>query len=378
MSQNMPNGAGICYQKNERGLFEFQPMVSDTNWSYESIRWLAYMETMPPFNSMVTIRHALNGGEYEVKIDGRTYRVDGYTVLDGQEYFFEYDGCRFHKHTCVNSLRSNVQQKNDSQRNIDLNKRGILLRIFECDWMKMKVPVRVNVSKFFSRKNISASEIMQAVVNDEFYGIIRCDISSPPSVVEHFTKLNHPPIFTHMQIEEDMIGTSMKNLLKERKVKYPLDKQLTLVFNHKQYVLNTDLAKFYIEKGMLLTNLTLAIEYTKSRPLAGFIDTVTKKRKEATRIGDKNLQNTWKLVNNSSYGRMTLNLMKRRKYKYVLPANAPTLDDNPFVTNVYPVQGEFETGYIEVAEKKRRTTDKVPGLFIRFYLLFFFISQNHY
>ena len=361
MSQNMPNGAGICYQKNEKGLFDFQPMVSDVNWSYESIRWLAYMETQPPFNSSVSIKHALNGGEYEVKVNGRSYRVDGYAVIDDQEYFLEYDGCRFHKHSCVNSIRSNIPQKDDSQRNIDLSSRGTLLRIYECIWLKMKVQVKVNISKFFARKDINANEIMNAVASGDFYGIIRCDIASPPSVIEHFGKLNHPPIFTHMHVDEDMVGNSMKNLLKEKNVKYPLEKQLTLVFHHKQYVLNTDLARFYLEKGMELTNLTLAVEYTKSKPLANFIETVTKKRKEATRIGDQNLQNTWKLVNNSSYGRMTLNLTKRRKYKYVLPKNAPTLDDNPFITNVYPVQGEFETGYMEVAEKKRRTTDKVPG-----------------
>ena len=361
MSQNMPNGPGFCYQKNEQEKFDFEPMVSDSNWSYESIRWLAYMESRPPFNSMVTIRHALNGGEYEAKIDGRSYRVDGYAEFDGKKYFFEYDGCRFHRHTCVTSLRSNIPRRNDSQRNKDLSSLGVLLQTFECEWFKIKVPVKVNISKFFGKKNICENQIMKAIANDEFYGIIRCDISSPPSVIEHFSQLNHPPIFAHMQIEECMIGSAMKNILSARNVKYPLDKQLTLVFHHKQYVLNTDLAKFYMEKGMNLTNLTLALEYTRCKPLAHFVETVTAKRKEATRIGDNNLQNTWKLVNNSSYGRMTLNLLKRRGYKYVKPSNAPTLDDNPFVTNVYPVQGEFETGYLEVTQKKRRTTDQVPG-----------------
>ena len=361
MSQNMPNGAGICYEKNEIGLFEFQPMVGDTNWSYESIRWLTYMEKRPPFNSTISIRHALNGGEQEVKVEGRRYRVDGYAELNGTKYFFEYDGCRFHRHSCVNSLRSNIQQRDDSQRNKDLKKLGVLIQIFECEWFKVKEPVNVKISKFFARKNIQANEIMEAIVSDQFYGIIRCDIFSPPSVVDHFSKLNHPPIFTHIQVDENMVGSVMKDILAEKKIKYPLEKQLTLVFNQDQYVLSTDLAKFYIEKGMKLTNLTLAIEYTRSKPLANFIKTVTEKRKEATRIGDNNLQNTWKLVNNSSYGRMTLNLMKRRKHKYVKPANAPTLDDNPFVTNVYPVQGEFETGFMEVTQKKRRTIDKVPG-----------------
>ena len=112
---------------------------------------------------------------------------------------------------------------------------------------------------------------------------------------------------------------------------------------------------------MLLTNLTLAVEYTKSKPLADFVHTVTENRKEATRRGDENLQNTWKLIMNSCYGRSSLNLLKRRQYKYVSARDAPTLDDNPFVTNVSPVEGEFETGLYEITQKKRNTTDQVPG-----------------
>ena len=361
MSRHMPNGAGICYQPNKNGLFQFQPMLSHCNWSYESIRWLAYMETCEPFYSKVKIQHALNGGEKEIKINGRTYFVDGYAELNGIKYFLEFDGCRFHRHNCINSLRSNLPQKDDTQRNRDLNSVGVLLRTYECDWLKIKAKPKINISQFFGRKNICANEIMGAVANESFYGIIRCDIKSPPHVIEHFSKLNHPPIFAHKSLEEDMVGSKMKEVLKERSAKFPLEKQLTLVFHHEQYVLNTDLAKFYMDKGMLLTNLTLAVEYTKSKPLANFVHTVTEQRKEATRRGDQNLQNTWKLIMNSCYGRSSLNLTKRRRYKYVIPKDAPTVDDNPFVTNVSPVNGEFETGFVEVTEKKRTTTDRVPG-----------------
>ena len=361
MSQNMPNGPGVCYQKNEQGLFEYQPMVSGGSWSYESMRWLAYMETQPPFNSTVKIQHALNGGEKEINISGRRYKVDGYAEIGGTKYLLEFDGCRFHRHSCLNSLRSNIPQKDDRQRNKDLSSVGVLLRIYECEWLKLKPDVKINIGNFFGRKNICATEIMDAVANGVFYGIIRCDIYSPPSVIDHFTKLNHPPIFAHVCLEEDMVGSSMKSLLKERGAKYPLEKQLSLVFHHKEYTMTTDLARFYLEMGMELSNLTLAIEYTKSKPLAKFVETVTEKRKEATRLGDDHLQNTWKLIMNSSYGRTTLNLLKRRAFKYVKPSEAPTLDENPFTMNVCPVQGEFETNFVEVCQKKRQTTDKVPG-----------------
>ena len=373
MSQNLPDGPGFCYQRKENGKFDFQSMLSNSNWSYESIRWLAYMETQPPFRTdskQIRIRHVLNGGEQLVKVNGNEYLVDGYAKIDDVQYFLEYDGCRFHHHNCITSMRSTLLKKDDSKRNIDLKKAGVLLQIFECDWMKLKSSVSCenNVSDFFARKDIEATEIMDAIINDRFYGIIRVDIKSPGHVVDHFLKINHPPIFAHKHIEKEMIGASMQTLLNERKARFPLDKQLTLVFNHDQYVLTTDMAKFYLEKGMELSNLTLAIEYTRSTPLANFVNTVTEKRKEATRIGDQNLQNTWKLISNSSYGRMTLNLMKRNTYKYVKIKDAPTIDENVFLTNVHPVEGEYETGYVEVTCKKRRTVDKVPGNYYMNYI----------
>ena len=366
MSQNLPNGPGICYQPDANGIFDFQPMISSGNWSYESLWWLSYMQSLPPFRTetrQINIQHILNGGEKEIVIEGRRYRVDGYAEIDGIKYFLEFDGCRFHRHTCVNSLRSTLPQKDDSQRNLDLEKAGVLLKTFECEWLAVKKNVSVEniVSTFFGRSNIMADDIMSAIKNDKFYGLIRCDLKSPQSVVDHFLKMNHPPIYAHKSIEKDMIGSTMQKLLDERGVKYPLEKQLTLVFNHDQYLMTTDLAKFYLEKGLELSNLTLAIEYTKSRPLANFVETVTEKRKEATRIGDQHLQNTWKLISNSSYGRMSLNLLKRRKYDFKKASEAPTVDDKPLIMHVTPVQGEFPTEYVEITRKKKITTDKVPG-----------------
>ena len=362
----MPNGAGYCYEKKDNGLFDFEPMVSTAGWSYESLNWLNFMESQSPFRTsekQVRIRHALNGGEVEVTVNSRVYRVDGYADIDGKEYYLEFDGCRYHDHDCKTSQESNLKKKCDTQRNNDLRSRGQLIQIYECEWLQIKAKMNFinTISCFFARKDISEQDILSAVRSGEFYGIIRVDIKSPQAVIDHFMKVKFPPIFAHISIEEEMVGPEMRSQLKNRGCKYPLNDQLTLVFNRDQYVLTTDLAMFYMQKGMKLSNLTLAIEYTKSQPLKKFIDTVTSKRIEATMTGDTNLQNTWKLVSNSCYGRLSLNLKKRRKYKYTNLSAAPTIDDNPFITNITPVVGEFETDCVEVTRKNRRITDKVPG-----------------
>ena len=364
--QEMPNGAGLCYQQDENGLFECQPMLSNSSWSYESIYWLCYMESQPPFRTrdrQTRIRHALNGGEVQVSIDGRFYYVDGYAVIDGVKYLLEFDGCRYHSHNCSTSTASNLKHKNDTQRNSDLRKIGVFIQTFECDWLAIKPNVNFtnSISTFFGRKNISGNEILAAVADGSFFGIIRADIKSPQAVIDHFMKVRFPPVFAHVCIEENMVAPAMLELLKQQKVKFPLKNQLSLVFNHDQYLLTTELARFYLSKGMQITNITLALEYTRSKPLEKFIKTITSKRKQATLTGDTNLQNTWKLVNNSCYGRLSLNLLKRRTYKYVNLRDAPVIDENPFITSVTPVVGEFDTGLIEVTGKHRKILDRVPG-----------------
>ena len=364
--QDLPNGAGFCYRQNKNGLFESEPMISKATWSYESIHWLCYMETQPPFRTndrQIRIRHALNGGEVQVSIDGHSYNLDGYAEIDGVKYLLEFDGCRYHSHSCCTSLNSTLNQKDDTQRNTDLGKIGKFIQIFECEWLEMKSNVSYthSVSKFFGRKDIAEIEILNAVADGSFFGFIRADIKSPQNVIDHFMKVRFPPIFAHVCVEESMLAPAMLEILKRQQVKFPLKQQLSLVFNHKQYILTTELARFYLNKGMEISNVTLAVEYTRSKPLEKFIKTITEKRKQATLTGDTNLQNTWKLVNNSCYGRLSLNLLKRRTHKYVKIQDAPIVDENPFITSVAPVVGEFETGFVEITRKKRRTTDRVPG-----------------
>ena len=157
-----------------------------------------------------------------------------------------------------------------------------------------------------------------------------------------------------------MLSPKMAAEIDRRKIKFPLNKQLTLTFNASNYLLTSDLAQFYLSKGMQLSNLKVAIEYNKDQPLASFVNLVTDKRKEATRLRDNNLQNTYKLCMNSCYGKTGLNLDKLKRYLYVKPSKL-SLHIGPRTQHFQPVHGEFETEYIEVVKKRHRVTDSVPG-----------------
>ena len=366
MRQNLPNGPGVCYEKNKNGHFEYKSMMTTSNFSIECIRWLHFMNEQEPFKN-VQIQHALNRGEKQIQVGNKFYYVDGYCVVENEKFFFEFNGCRYHSCSCDVSKKSKIR-RNDVQKEKDLSSIGTLIVMKECEWDEFCKTTKPEYSlpNFLGRKNIKESEIFAAVVNGTFYGLIQCDISSPDHVIEHFLKLNHPPIFNHVEIDREMLSTKMTEQLDSRNIKFPLEKQLTLTFNATEYLLTTDLAQFYISKGMILSNLKIAIEYSKDQPLAAFVNLVTEKRKEATRIRDNNLQNTYKLCMNSCYGKTGLNLDKLRKHVYVKPSNL-SKHIGPRTQHFCPVNGEFDSDYIEVVKKRHRVTDTIPGKFIQIF-----------
>ena len=71
---------------------------------------------------------------------------------------------------------------------------------------------------------------------------------------------------------------------------------------HVIYTLSYDLFKlfkFYKNIGMEITNLQLAIQYSKDKPLKRFIEKMVECRKQADRNNQKDLVQIYKLVVNS-------------------------------------------------------------------------------
>ena len=247
----------------------------------------------------------------EDKLRSKMYKPDGYLKIDDKEYFFEYDGCHFHEcpHNCPTYLRakhdSQFEPRSVTERNAFYESRGQLFTITSCEWNRIRStvgPFKNYTSIFFNRKNIRENEIFEKIKSGDFFGLVLCDVRSPEAVKEKFSKINFPPVFCHLPIEETMIHADYLQILKDRKTQFPLDRVLTLTYEAKNLLLTTETAKFYMELGLELSNITKAYEYEKAYPLAHFVKEVTEQRKAATRSGNKALQDVFKLVMNSSYG----------------------------------------------------------------------------
>ena len=165
-------------------------------------------------------------------------------TIENVTWFLFYNGCYYHTGCSCNISKSSEVAKNNHDKDEKIKricqKYGRYVSITECAWKKNKQPYKNYTSKFLHRKSdIQEEEIFDAIMNDEFFGIVQCDLTSPESVVKHFSKLNFPPIFRKVQLSEDMVQPKVIKDHEKLKERLATD-QLTLTFNAKGYLLTTE------------------------------------------------------------------------------------------------------------------------------------------
>lgn len=163
-------------------------------------------------------------------------------------YYYTFKRCYYHAGCyCKTSQTSKIASQNknkDAKTKAICQKYGRYVSVTECHWKKNTLPYTNYTSKFLHRSSdIEEKEIIDAILKDEFFGIVECDITSPDSVVKHFSKLNFPPIFQKVHLTEDMVQPKLINDSDDLKRRLETD-QLTLTFNAKKYLLTTEASKY--------------------------------------------------------------------------------------------------------------------------------------
>ena len=316
MRMDMPVGPGIYYEKTGP-FFTWEPLMDPRKkkYSFEAIEWLNKMEfdLRNPDGSRNVIHHAMNSGEREFKETFhchitnknklRVYKPDGYALINGVQHFFEYDGCYDHIciHNCSVSRKSRRNKtRDDNTRNDFYRKHGILHTMTSCQWKKQRPALKfpIHTSVFFNQKRITEQKILNKVKSGKFFGLVKLDLKSPQNVIDKFLKLHFPPIFRHLNIDPEMIHEEYKKKMTSQSRKFDNLSVLSQTFHADQILITTEMALFYHKLGLNLSNLTMAIEFEKDRPFAGFVNQITEQRKKATRAGNKPLQDIFKLVMN--------------------------------------------------------------------------------
>ena len=156
--------------------------------------------------------------------------------LNLSKHFFLFNGCFWHRHHCKTSRESIHVQNNPERQNkfekIEglCSKYGNLHLIFGCEWdqLRKNIAIQKPFSVFFERKHVKESELVTAILNDQLFGLVKCNIHSPDHVIDRYMRVNYPPITSRVSPEEDMIGEHIRNRLKRSRKKIA-NNQLTQV-----------------------------------------------------------------------------------------------------------------------------------------------------
>jgi G:T-mismatch repair DNA endonuclease (very short patch repair protein) len=286
MMQDMPTGSPIRRRSENNFRPEFTEKYGRMAWT-----WLEYISQ----RDGIKIEHKYNGGEH--RVGQHNLPVDGF--YREEKTIFQFHGCLFHGHNChitsnvdynpINGKSLEELREDTKEKERYITKLGFKLIVkYECEWMREQ-KVDKDIHDFVKRlefrdmsKNISMSEsqIVEALLNDEFFGLIECDISVPPNLYDKFSEMS--PIFKNTTISREDLGEHMRQYVEEKKSLLQPRRMLIGSLRGTKILLLSTLAKWYLEHGLEITKVYQIIQYIPSRCFESFGHSVT----EARRSGD--------------------------------------------------------------------------------------------
>ena len=246
---DLPLGPGTILLPEEnsnlwKGSFLAPKSNGSSKWSFQSIEWLQWIEKrMQATHPGLIIKTFFKGGEERLLDDsfGQIY-LDGYAVYQGRKYAFEYNGCAWHY--CIHCGRNPEKRLEEEKRqrkeiiflniNFDLYIQSLSRIIREkvdvleikssCQWNQEKVSYGDITPELFRYNNrrLTIEEIEDEILQNRLFGICKIDIMIPPERRSKWQARNFPPIITKKCLSEDQISDEMRNLLRQKKTKFPL------------------------------------------------------------------------------------------------------------------------------------------------------------
>ena len=318
--EDLPLGPGIAFEKIGNRFKPKSMHESGHRTSLAALEWLEY-ENREYLNWTIPtrIQHAFNGrGEKKIG----NYHLDGFVeweTSDGHVWIgYEFMGCRFHQcpFNCGTTCLQTDEEYEKEQDRIAFLHRNLtrLVVIYECEWVKLKEKLREQekklkrkiltstISQFLSQPSVKEDEILNAVAEGTFYGLICLDITTPPDVIEKYKQLNFPFIFHDVAVSENLLNPETLAMATERKVKFPVTAK-TLTWNSTGFIGCTPLLQFYLSLGMKLGNVRWAIQYQKGAPFSEFVNSLVNVRIAAIESNNGSLADRAKFVLNSAVAR---------------------------------------------------------------------------
>jgi hypothetical protein len=336
LSQDMPTEHPIIRRKETEFKAEYTDM-----YGKQAREWLEYTA----HSNKIHIQHKHNAKE--MRLGQKRYAVDGWDKENNTVY--QFHGCLVHGHeNCKNTrgktygqfgTKTLAELRQDTHRVTDYLRKEVGVTVnemWECQWECLKEK-NAHISGFVQKHfpqwrsfptSLDEQGILNAVFQGTFFGLLQCDVTVPDYLKDYFSELQ--PIFKNTLVSKDDIGPFMKDYAERHKFMSQPRKTLVASYFGKQIVLATPLLRWYLAHGLVVSNITLMIEYNPKPCFETFADSVSDARRQGDSDESKTiLADTYKLLGNSAYGKTLTNLTNHRDVHYVTSDKTSKLVNEP-------------------------------------------------
>ena len=287
--------------------------------------WLAWME----FSSNCAIETELNGGER--RLGRHNLPVDGFCEQTNTVY--QFHGCFWHGHSCSPESSGDLRGRTADQRLREtvakqeyLESLGYaLVVVWECDWRRCVTAspeLRAFLAAFFKatygckrEANWTTESIVNRVLADQLFGFVECDIHVPSEKWEYFKEMS--PIFKNTEVSRDDLDGHMKTFAQEEGFLKRPQRYLVGSMKGEKILLLTELLKWYLNKGLVVTRVYRVVEYERNALFRQFGLSITESRRQGDADSSQKLKaDTSKLIGNSAYGKLCQDKTKYRNVTY--------------------------------------------------------------
>jgi len=179
--------------------------------------------------------------------------------------------------------------------------------MWECQF-KILLPTIQNISTptipDILKTGQKETDLISGIKSGSLYGFIVCTINTPTDIADQLK--DFPPIIKRQKIIDSHLTPYTRNRIKLEKPNLKKFERETVVqcFNAENHLLLTSLAKYYLEKGLIISNVKTFVQYIPEKSLQPFVSHVTKMRIEAEKDNQHTKGNTAKIYGNSGYGKV--------------------------------------------------------------------------